>query len=150
MSGRKKRRPQRSRRHPRARRAHYPYEDWPAFKRVPGTDGRLMGLDLDELTPEQRAEWDRQTAEGKRLRELHERFAKKMAHRTAVRDGLLPPPWMKPSNPKPGSAAAWIDTVCPNGEWRLKSAKAIWREIKACDPEGPSYRAVARELKMRR
>jgi len=54
----------------------------------------LWELDLDELTPKQRAEWDRVEAERERSRKLHERFAKKMAHRAAVRDGLLPPPWL--------------------------------------------------------
>ena len=75
-------------------RRQYPYEDWPAFKPVPGTDGRLMELDLNELTPEQRAEWDRASAEGERLRELHERVGKKLEYRQNVRDGLLPPAWV--------------------------------------------------------
>jgi len=67
----------------------------------------LWELDPDELTPEQRAEWDRVEAERERSRELHERFAKKMAYRAAVRDGLLPPSWVSetygspvPSKPK--------------------------------------------------
>jgi hypothetical protein len=67
----------------------------------------------------------------------------------AVEMGLVRPPWMK-GKPRPKSAAVWIDTLYPNGEWRLKSAKAIERDIKKLDPEGPSYRAVARELKSRR
>jgi hypothetical protein len=48
-------------------------------------------------------------------KELHERFAKRMAHRAAVRDGLLPPPWMdvakRPSKSKrkvrPGAGAIY-------------------------------------------
>src|SRR5215470_6509549 len=91
----KRRKPSRKRsprRH--SRRRQYPYEDWPAFKPVPTTEGCLWELDLDELTPKQRAEWDRVEAERERSRKLHERFAKKMAHRAAVRDGLLPPPWL--------------------------------------------------------
>ena len=37
----------------------------------------------------------------------------------------------KPSEPekaKPGSADAWIDHVCPNGEWRLMTAKDILKK----------------------
>src|SRR6516165_4218872 len=84
-------------------RRQYPYEDWPAFKPVPGTDGRLLELDLTECIPEQRAELDRLDAERERSRKLHEQFAKRMAYRVGVRDGLLPPPWMgaakRPSRP---------------------------------------------------
>jgi hypothetical protein len=41
----------------------------------------------------------------------------------------LPSPAANKSKPssgsKPGSAAAWIDKLCPNGEWRLKTAKQL-------------------------
>jgi hypothetical protein len=46
----------------------YPYEDWPAFKPVPSTEGCYWELDLAELTPEQRAELDRLDAERERRR----------------------------------------------------------------------------------
>lgn len=57
----------------------------------------LLGADLDELTPEQRAELDRLDAERERSRELHERFGKKLDYIHKVRDGLLPPPWQSSS-----------------------------------------------------
>ena len=99
----------------------------------------LVGpFDLPQLTPEQLKE-----------REKLQKARARIDHHLAIRDGLKPPN-IKTSNPKNGSAAAWIDTLCPNGEWRLKSAKAIWRDIKARDYEGPSYTAIARELRNRR
>ena len=59
----------------------------------------------------------------------------------------------KPSEPekaKPGSADAWIDHVCPNGEWRLMTAKDIHKKIlpeaKALGVKAPSYSAVAAAL----
>jgi hypothetical protein len=79
--------------HPGPVRSRYPYEDWPAFKPVPSTEGCLWELDLDALTPEQRAEWDQLEAEGKRSQELHERVGKKLEYICKVRDGLLPPLW---------------------------------------------------------
>jgi hypothetical protein len=49
-----------------------------------------------------------------------------------------------------GSADAWIDHVCPNGEWRLMTAKDICkkiaREAKALGVKAPSYSAVAAAL----
>ena len=131
MSGRKKCRPQRSRRtrNPRARHEDYPFEHWPAFKLVPGTGGRLLELDLAGLTSEQRAEWDRLEAERERSRELHERFAKRAAYRAAVRDGLLPPPWMKQPQSKDGPkvhcAKELMQAVYPNREWRQMMIKAV-------------------------
>jgi len=68
----------------------------------------LLELDLDELTPEQRAELDRLDAERERSRERHERFSKKLDYIHKVRDGLLPPPphlkqaTRKPSKPRRG------------------------------------------------
>ena len=59
------------------------------------------------------------------------------------------------SGPKPGSAAAWIDELYPNSEWRLMTGKQVHygiardakkRELK----KWPSYRAVLLELKRRR
>jgi hypothetical protein len=51
---------------------------------------------------------------------------------------------------KPGSADAWIDHVCPNGEWRLMTAKDIHKKIlpeaKALGVKAPSYSAVAAAL----
>ena len=79
--------------HPGPVRSRYPYEDWPAFKPVPSTEGCLWELDLDALTPEQRAEWDRVEAEREPSRELHERVGKKLEYICKVRDGLLPPLW---------------------------------------------------------
>jgi hypothetical protein len=60
-----------------------------------------------------------------------------------------------PSNPKPGSAAAWIDEVCPNGEWRLMTGKQVHGEIvreaeKRKPKKWPSYSAVMTELRKRR
>jgi hypothetical protein len=67
-----------------------------------------------------------------------------------------------PSGPKPGSAAAWIDEVCPNGEWRLMSAKAVEAAIameiddRNKNTKGPrikkkpSYSAVQKEIKQRK
>jgi hypothetical protein len=51
---------------------------------------------------------------------------------------------------KPGSADAWIDHVCPNGEWRLMTAKDIHKKIlpeaKTLGVKAPSYSAVAAAL----
>ena len=51
---------------------------------------------------------------------------------------------------KPGSSDAWIDHVCPNGEWRLMTAKDIHKKIlpeaKALGVKAPSYSAVAAAL----
>jgi hypothetical protein len=51
---------------------------------------------------------------------------------------------------KPGSADAWIDHICPNGEWRLMTAKDIHKKIlpeaKALGVKAPSYSAVAAAL----
>src|SRR5262249_14790396 len=71
----------------------------------------------------------------------------------AIRDGFVAPPWMKPKA-KPGSAAAWIDMICPR-DWRLMTAKQVHQKIeKEAERRGikkrPSYRDVARELKNRR
>ena len=96
--------PTKNRAQPRHReRRQYPYENWP-LRPVPSTEGCLWELDLDALTPEQRAEWDRLEAEGKRSRELHERFAKRMAYRAAVHDGLEPPPWASKISGSPAAA----------------------------------------------
>lgn len=92
-----------------------------------------MELDLNELTPEQRAEWDRLKAESERSRGLHERFAKRAAHRAAVRDGLLPPPWMKPEDgPQVRLAKELMQAVYPNGEWRTMLIRAV---RKGCEQE---------------
>jgi hypothetical protein len=56
----------------------------------------------------------------------------------------------KPTAPKPGSAAAWIDELYPNGLWRLKKAKDVANEIRKRDPKGPGYTAVREEMKRRR
>jgi hypothetical protein len=120
---------------------------------------RLIPADLERLSPESKEALQRMLARlkaskatAKAERELLDPIRKKLDHLDAIRMGLIPSPWMKPgkSKPKPGSAANWIDALYPNGEWRLKSAKAIERDIKKLDPEGPSYRSVARELKTRR
>ena len=54
---------------------------------------------------------------------------------------------------KPGSADAWIDHVCPNGEWRLMTAKDIHKKIvpeaKTLGVKTPSYSAVATALSRR-
>ena len=52
---------------------------------------------------------------------------------------------------KPGSADAWIDHVCPNGEWRLMTPKQIHEAIaNYAEKRGwkkfPSYSAVAAAL----
>jgi hypothetical protein len=127
-------------------------------------DQRYIPVDIDRLPKEtadtlKRLHADLKAAEpaAKATRELHERFAKRAAYRAAVRDGLLPPPWMKrqpaaSDNLKPGSAAAWIAELYPHGEWRLMTAKGIHqtieREAKARGlNKWPSYSAVRSELK---
>jgi hypothetical protein len=83
-----------------------------------------------------------------------------------ARRDLGPPPSKRgakpPGGPKPGFAAAWIDEVCPNGEWRLMSAKtveaAIATEIddRNKNTKGPrikkkpSYSAIQKEIKQRK
>jgi hypothetical protein len=57
-------------------------------------------------------------------------------------------------DPKPGAAAAWIDALWPNGEWRLMSAKQVHKDIadeaeKRGLKKWPSYSAVATELRKR-
>ena len=79
--------------------------------------------------------------------------------------GPSPPPKRgakPPTGPKPGSAAAWIDEVCPNGERRLMSAKAVWAAIateiddRNKNTKGPqikkkpSYSAVQKEIRQRK
>jgi hypothetical protein len=129
----------------------HPYDDWPMAKPVPGTGGRLMEFDLTEFTREQRAEWDRQEAEGVRLRKLHERFGRKLGYVHKVRDGLLPPPWLSgdvtesppppPPPPPPKNRRAPVrDIICaiakkkwpPDGKWsHLMSFKAAYKIIAA-------------------
>jgi hypothetical protein len=54
---------------------------------------------------------------------------------------------------KPGSADAWIEHVCPNGEWRLMTAKDIHKKIrqeaKTLGVKAPYYSAVATALSRR-
>jgi hypothetical protein len=56
--------------------------------------------------------------------------------------------------PKPGTAAAWIDTLWPNDEWRLMSAKEMANDVAdAAKKRGlkkwPRYGAVATERRKR-
>jgi hypothetical protein len=52
---------------------------------------------------------------------------------------------------RPGSADAWIDHVCPDGEWRLMTVKGVHKKIeheakKLGVGKAPSYSAVAAAL----
>jgi hypothetical protein len=62
-------------------------------------------------------------------------------------------PQAREGQSKPGSADAWIDHVCPNGEWSLMTAKAIHNKIVAVAEKlgvtAPSYSAVAAALQKR-
>ena len=77
-----------------------------------------------------------------------------------ARRDLGPPPPPKrigtsPGGPKPGSAKAWIDDLCPNGEWRFMTGKQVHDGIareaeKRGHKKWPSYSAVLLELRNRR
>jgi len=127
-------------------------------------DQRYIPVDIDRLPKETadalkrlHADWKAAEPAAKATRELHERVGRKLDYVAKVRDGLLPPPWMKrqpaaSDNLKPGSAAAWIAELYPHGEWRLLPVKgihqAIEREAKRRGlNKWPSYSAVRSELK---
>jgi len=67
----------------------------------------------------------------KAAREAYERQSRRLAYYAAVRDGLLPPPWIKQQSSvpaaKPGSAVAWILDLHPN-DWHLQTAGKIYRK----------------------
>jgi hypothetical protein len=57
--------------------------------------------------------------------------------------------------PKPGSAAAWIDELCPNDEWRTMTGKQLHQFIERKAKERklnkwPSLRGVQNELAERK
>jgi hypothetical protein len=61
----------------------------------------------------------------------------------------------KTTTSKPGSAAAWVDELCPNGEWRTMTGKQLHQSIERKAKERklnkwPSLRAVQNELSRRR
>jgi hypothetical protein len=72
-----------------------------------------------------------------------------------ARQDLGPRSPPKPSGPKPGSAAAWIDAMWPDDEWRLMTGKHVHDDIvQEANRRGkrrrPSYSAVLLELRKRR
>ena len=70
--------------------------------------------------------------------------------------GICPEPAPKRvDTPKPGSAAAWIDELYPNREWRLMTGKQVHDDIARTAKESgqkrwPSYSAAVLELRKRR
>src|SRR5262249_31854166 len=65
-----------------------------------------------------------------------------------------PTPQAREGQPKTASAVTWIDYVCPNGEWRLMTAKAVHGKIvskaKELKVQPRSYSAVADALRERK
>jgi hypothetical protein len=62
---------------------------------------------------------------------------------------------VSPSSPKPGSAAAWINELWPNGEWQLMTAKQAQQAIeRAAKTRGhnrwPSESSVERAFRRKR
>jgi hypothetical protein len=53
------------------------------------------------------------------------------------------------SEPKPGSADAWIDML-HSTDWHLCKPKKVWQEASARDPNAPSYSSFLRAFRARR
>jgi hypothetical protein len=114
-------------------------------KPVPGMPG-FVYFDRKDLTPEQRAEWDREEAKWKSLYEQDRRLnpaREVIDHLNAVREGLRPPDWQKRERDKRQevqqervTARSWIEAEAK----RMKVAGEI--------PDGITKFARTLEVRM--
>jgi hypothetical protein len=110
----------------------------PTPKLKPKRVERVRRIPWDELTQEEQRNLEGLAREEEKWRQREKarwgdfnwvEAGKILDRASATRDGLIPPQQMKrepsKSEPKPGSAAALIDVVAPNGTWRNVSAKRL-------------------------